>query len=116
VSGAASFDRPTGATVERELVGVVAAPADRVFADLATRLDPHGGSSYAADPASGRIIVQGDYWYRGEYDVAAADEGSRVTYTIVNVSPGWQVLGRLTGHGVIRAAPRDFAALLASLG
>ena len=33
------------------------------------RVDPQGEAHFVADPASRRIVVQGDYWYRGEYAV-----------------------------------------------
>jgi hypothetical protein len=118
VSGAASLDRPPGATVERELEGRIPATAPRVFALLARRIDPQGEAHFAADPASRRIVVQGDYWYRGEYSVEPdpdAAGGSIVRHAIVNVAPGWHLLGALTGRNVVRAAPKQFAALIAEL-
>jgi hypothetical protein len=118
VSGAASLDRPPGATVERELEGRIPATAPRVFALLARRIDPQGEAHFAADPASRRIVVQGDYWYRGEYSVEPdpdAAGGSIVWHAIVNVAPGWHLLGALTGRNVVRAAPKQFAALIAEL-
>ncbi|MEO5921840.1 MAG: hypothetical protein ABIQ01_11935 [Pseudolysinimonas sp.] len=119
MSGPASFERPAGATVEGEFVGVVPASAAQVFALLARRLDPAGEAHYAADPASRRIVVQGDYWYRGEYAVEPdpdATDAAIVRHVIVNVVPGWHVLGALTGRKVVREAPKAFAALLAELG
>jgi len=114
--GDASFERPPGATVEREIEGRVPASAPRVFALLARRLDPQGDAHYLADPASRRIVVQGDYWYRGEYTVEPdGDRAAIVRHSIVNVAPGWHVLGALTGRKVVREAPRDFAALLAEV-
>jgi hypothetical protein len=104
--------------VEREVEGRVPASAARVFALLARRVDPQGEAHFAADTASRRIVVQGDYWYRGEYSVEpdpAAAGGAIVRHAIVNVSPGWHVLGALTGRKVIRAAPKAFADLLAEL-
>jgi hypothetical protein len=118
VSGAASFERPDGATVVRELEGRVPAAPARVFALLASRVDPQGEAHFAADPASRRIVLQGDYWYRGEYAVdpdPEGDGGSIVRHAIVNVAPGWHVLGALTGRKVVRAAPRAFDELLAEL-
>jgi hypothetical protein len=117
MSGVASLDRPPGATVERELGGRVPASAARVFALLARRLDPQGEAHFLADTASRRIVVQGDYWYRGEYSVEpdAASGGSVVRHTIVNVAPGWRLLGALTGRKVVRAAPREFGVLIAEL-
>jgi hypothetical protein len=118
VSGDASFDRPEGATVERELEGRVPATAARVFALLARRVDPQGEAHFAADAASRRIVVQGDYWYRGEYAVEPdpeAEGGSIVRHAIVNVAPGWHFLGALTGRKVVRAAPKAFRGLLDEL-
>ena len=117
MSGAASLDRPPGATVERELEGRVPASPARVFALLARRLDPQGEAHYLADTASRRIVVQGDYWYRGEYSVEPdADSGGAVVrHAIVNVAPGRHLLGALTGRKVVRSAPRQFGALLAEL-
>jgi hypothetical protein len=117
MSGPAPLDRPPGATVERELEGRVPASAARVFALLAHRIDPQGEAHFVADAASRRIVVQGDYWYRGEYSVEPGPDagGATVRHTIVNVAPGWHVLGALTGRKVVRAAPREFDALLAEL-
>jgi hypothetical protein len=118
VSGAVSLERPAGATVERELEGRVPATAARVFALLAHHVDPQGEAHYVADPASRRIVVQGDYWYRGEYAVDPdpdAAGGSIVRHQIVNVAPGWHALGALTGRKVVRGAPKQFAALVEEL-
>jgi hypothetical protein len=116
VSDEASLERPPGATVERELEGRVPAAPTRVFALLARRVDPQGEAHFVADPASRRIVVQGDYWYRGEYAVEPdAAGGSMVRHTIVNVAPGWHVLGALTGRKVVKAAPKAFAELVAEL-
>jgi hypothetical protein len=118
VSGAASFERPSGASVVRELEGRVPATPARVFALLARRIDPQGDAHFAADPASRRIVVQGDYWYRGEYSVEADPDsatGSIVRHAIVNVAPGWHVLGALTGRRVVKSAPKEFALLLDEL-
>jgi hypothetical protein len=118
VSGDASFQRPPGATLERQLEGRIPADPARVFALLARRVDPQGEAHFAADHAARRAVVQGDYWYRGEYRVDPDPDvagGAIVRYAIVNVAPGWHVLGALTGRKVVRAAPREFAALVAEL-
>jgi hypothetical protein len=91
VSGAVSLVRPHGAKVLRELAG-----------------DLPG----AASPATARLVVQGGYWYRGEYAVEPTAGGSRVRLTIVNVAPGWKPLGALTGRSVLRASPSAFDDLL----
>ncbi|CAN5321228.1 hypothetical protein BH11ACT3_BH11ACT3_03690 [soil metagenome] len=117
MSGEVSFDRPAGATVEKEFSGSVAAAADRVFADLMTFVDPGADAHFVTDRNTRRAVVQGDYWYRGEYLVEEVDGGSsNLGYTIVNVAPGWHVLGRLTGRKELRAAPRQFEDLLQRLG
>ena len=35
------------------------------------------------------VAVQGGWWYRGVTSVEPHPDGSLVTYTIVNVAPGW---------------------------
>jgi hypothetical protein len=115
VSGDASLERPAGAAVLRELHGVVDLAPDRAYAELAARLDPHGESAFLTDDARRLIVLQGGYWYRGEYRIDADGHGSVVHYTIVNVAPGSKLLGALTGRGAVRAAPAEFAGLLRSL-
>ena len=115
MSGEATLDRPAGAEVLRELHGVVAMDPDRVLAALAERLDPGGASAFLVDRVSRTIVLQGGYWYRGEYVIVAGGAGSAVHYTIVNVAPPPKLLGALTGRGEVRAAPANFRALLGSI-
>ena len=116
MSGVVTLERPAGAQVLRELNGRVGAPARQVFAELCERVDPQGESGIAVDRDALHAVVQGGYWYRGEYLVEPDGDGARVTLTIVNVAPGSKLLGRLTGRGVLRSAPGEFARLLAGLG
>ena len=111
MTGEVTLRRPEGAPVLRELHGRVAADADRAFAALVRRIQPQ-----AVDTAVRRAVVQGGYWYRGEYVVAAEGSGSTVHYTIVNVAPPPKLLGVLTGRGEVRAAPANFRSLLRSIG
>jgi hypothetical protein len=115
VCGAVSLVRPHGAKVLRELAGdLPGAASEAVFGALAERLDD-GASAFMADPATARLVVQGGYWYRGEYAVEPTAGGSRVRLTIVNVAPGWKPLGALTGRSVLRASPSAFDDLLADV-
>jgi hypothetical protein len=114
VSGPVALERPADGVVLRELSGRVAGTPEAVFAALVARLDAGEGST--VDVATRRVVVQGGYWYRGEYLVEHRPGGSTVFLTIVNVAPGPKLLGALTGRSVLRAAPQEFAALLASLG
>jgi hypothetical protein len=112
VSGEVSFERPAGAVVELEFAGRVEASADRVFAVLESRVDPDDMSRVIAESSTRRVVVQGGYWYRAEYEVVSEGEGATVRCAIVNVAPGSRLLGRLTGRGVLRVAPREFQSLL----
>lgn len=115
MAGPVSFERPVDAVVESQLTAEVALGPDRVLEQLALRLDPHGDGTFLVDRVDHRIVLQGGYWYRGEYEVTESSGGSRVEYTILNVAPGAKLLGRLTGRGEIRRAPRTFQELLAGL-
>jgi hypothetical protein len=115
VSGEATLDRPDGAEVLRELHGVLALAPDRALSALAERLDPHGASAFLVDRHTRTIVLQGGYWYRGEYVVEPDGSGSVVRYTIVNVAPPPRALGALTGRGELRAAPANFRSLLGSI-
>lgn len=110
MSGEVTLRRPEGAPVLREVHGRVQADAERVFAALIDRIEPQ-----VVDRRTRRAVVQGGYWYRGEYAVDPDGDGAAVRLTIVNVAPGWKLLGALTGRGVLRSAPGDFAELLADL-
>ncbi len=109
------FDRPAGSTIEKELSASVAGSPPRVFALLAQLLDPRGESHFAADPVGRRAVLQGDHWYRGEYLVESEGAGAVVRFTLLNIAPGWHVLGALTGRKAIRDAPREFGRLIEDL-
>ena len=108
------FERPPKHTELRAYTGVVSGSPDAVFDSLRARLEG-GAGHFAADPATRRIVQQGDWWYRGEYRVLPDDAGSRVEYEIVNVAQTAHVLAPLTGRDVLRAAPTAFAQLLGEL-
>ena len=112
MSGAASLERPPGAPVLCELSGRIEGDADRVFELLVELIDPRGESHFVVDRSSRRAVVQGDYWYRGEYRVDQVDAAADVEYIIVNVASGWRGLGALTGRRAVRAAPDAFEELM----
>ena len=35
------------------------------------------------------VVIQGGWWYRGVTAVAPDGRGSRITYIVVNIAPGW---------------------------
>ncbi|MEO8262005.1 MAG: hypothetical protein ABI566_05485 [Pseudolysinimonas sp.] len=116
MSGEVSLERPAGAPVLVELQGRVRGQCDEVFAALAERVDVHGQGSFVAESVSRRAVVQGGYWYRGEYAVEPSGDGALITYAIVNIAPGWRLIGALTGRSAVRAAPAEFSRLLDELG
>jgi hypothetical protein len=112
-----SLERPAKHTVLRSFAGHLTADPDAVFRALAERLRPRTGDEEHAivDEPSRTVIVQGDWWYRGEYRVRPESTGTLVEYEIVNVAPTWHRAGPIAGRAVIRSAPSDFQALLTEL-
>jgi hypothetical protein len=108
------FERPPKHTELRAYAGTVTGAPDETFARLRVRLEG-GQGQFAADPATRRIVQQGDWWYRGEYRVLPEGTGSRVEYEIVNVAQTAHVLAPLTGREVLRASAATFAQLLGEL-
>jgi len=114
--------RPSRHTVLRSFAGHLENSPVDVFPALLSRLEALDGvdaDHLLTDEADRFAVVQGDWWYRGEYRVraedASPDAGSVVEYEIVNVAPTWHWAGPLAGRGVIRSAPSDFQALLSEL-
>lgn len=117
MAGIPSVARPERHRVLSEHTGVVAGAPDAVFAALAVAVDPAPWGGLLVDTDSRLAVVQGDYWYRGEYRVVPAEHGARVDYAIVNVAQrGPMILGEITGRSVVRDAPTTFAKLLLELG
>jgi hypothetical protein len=96
-------ERPAKHTVLREFAGTVAAPPEKVLAALP-------GTRYGS-----LVVEQGEWWYRAEYRVTAADRGSRVELTIVNVAQSGHWAAPIAGRDVLRWAERAFTELLRSL-
>jgi hypothetical protein len=109
--------RPDRHQVLRSFRGHLRARPAAVFGALDRRLRPGEGASsfYTADPVAFLIIVQGDWWYRGEYRVVPDETGSNLEHVIVNVAQRARPLSRLTARRVLAEAPREFQALVKDL-
>lgn len=113
---AAPLDRPLRNTTLLALVGVVHAEPSATFEALAVAVRPADGEgAFSADAATLTAVVQGGWWYRGEWRVLAHDEGSRVEFELVNVARRAHWAGPLAGRRVIREAPARFQQLLSRL-
>jgi hypothetical protein len=109
--------RPDKHVVLRSFRGHLRARPAAVFAALDRHLKPGEGASasYRADPAAFLVIVQGGWWYRGEYRVVPDEAGSNLEHVIVNVAQRARLLSRITAHRVLSAAPVKFQTLLKDL-
>jgi hypothetical protein len=96
-------ERPAKHTVLREFVGAVAAPPEAVLTALP-------GTRYGS-----LVVEQGEWWYRAEYRVSAAEHGSLVELTIVNVAQSGHWAAPIAGRNELRWAERAFTELLRSL-
>jgi hypothetical protein len=107
--------RPARSTVLREHQSVIEAPLSAVLARLAAVVDPGEQSSFAVDETAGLVVVQGGWWYRAEYRVAADPAGTRVTLTILNVAQPAHWAGPITGRAALRSSAQDFGAVIAAV-
>lgn len=113
-----SLHRPTKHTVVRSFAGHLETGPDAVFRGLVERFGHlQGGDTGQSlvDEASRTVIVQGNWWYRGEYSARAEGTGTVLEYEIVNVAPSWHWAGPFAGRSEIRDAPVAFQALLTEL-
>jgi hypothetical protein len=110
-------DRPAAATVLREFSGFVSSDDDDVFESLAKRFTPNQSavSRPLVDSVERLIVVQGNWWYRGEWRVSRDPAGSLVEYTILNIAELAHWAGRLTARRVLKDAPRGFDELVESI-
>jgi hypothetical protein len=71
----------------------------------------HDGSrvTVTVDPASNTVAQQGEWWYRGVYQVEADPRGSRVEFRVLNVAPRARWAVRFVARGPLAAAPAQFA-------
>jgi hypothetical protein len=108
----------------RSFAGHLESAPDAVFRGLVERFGGLQGGDEGqslVDEASRTVIVQGNWWYRGEYRArpesgsATDGTGTLLEYEIVNVAPTAHWAGPIAGRAVIRSAPADFQALLTEL-
>src|SRR6185312_14872394 len=104
---AAPRRRPQGHVVVGSFRAHLRARPAVVFDALDARMRPVENSdvSYTADSAAFFIVVQGDWWYRGEYRVVPDDTGSNVEYVIVNVASRARAFSRIIARRALAAAP-----------
>lgn len=108
------LDLPAKHTVLLSFAGHLEADPAAVYAVLAEQLAPgdETGGHFLADPEDRFIVVQGDWWYRGEYRVLPDEDGSRVEHEILNVAQFAHWAGAWAGRSVVAAAPAAFQRLL----
>ncbi|MEU5427815.1 hypothetical protein AB0H73_19740 [Streptomyces olivoreticuli] len=105
--------RPTPHTVLLELEREIAAPPPEIFGHLVPRITPTDGHTrFAVYPDAFTAVMQGDWWYRGEYRVTATPKGAQVSYTVVNVAREQHETGNVISRSSVAAAPDGFARLL----
>lgn len=90
---------------------------DAVFAVLAERVLPPENAVmlYLADAAERMVVVQGGWWYRGEYRVVTDAAGSTLEHVILNVAQRGEKAALVAGGRVIRTAPLAFHELVTRL-
>lgn len=114
---AAPRKRPQQHTVLQSFRAHFRARPAAVFAALDARMRPGADSRvlYTADPAAFLVILQGDWWYRGEYRVVPDETGSNLEHVIVNVAQRARAISRLTARSALAAAPGEFDAIVRRL-
>lgn len=113
----AQLHAPGRRTVLRSFAGHLDADPDAVFARLESALaaGDEAASHVTIDRPGRLIVVEGDWWYRGEYLVLPEDSGALVQYEIINAA---QVAHRVAGWAagsVLAAAPAAFGRLLTGI-
>jgi hypothetical protein len=113
----ASLERPAKNTPLLALAGVVHADADTTYDALRELVTPPGdqGASFVRDDETRTLVLQGGWWYRGEYRVLPDEEGARVEHELVNVAQTAHWAGPITGRSVIADTPALFQQLLTEL-
>ncbi len=113
----ASHDRPAKNTVLRSYAGEIHADPARVYAAIKKRLTPPDPdvTAITADDSERLIIVQGGWWYRGEYRVLPSEAGSRIEHELVNVARPLHFAGPIVGRKSIVQSAHVFGRLLTEL-
>ncbi|MFJ9083238.1 MULTISPECIES: hypothetical protein [unclassified Streptomyces] len=106
----APLERPARHSVLLELEREVAASPSDVFELLVRRIAPTDGQThFGVYPDQLSAVLQGDWWYRGEFRVTSVPAGAKVSYAIVNVAQKKRRLGTWIGRKTVAAAPEGFA-------
>ena len=98
-----------------EATGHVPLPPDEVRRRLAARLT---GARLEQHGENAVLAIQGGWWYRGEYTVAARDDGTEVTYRVFNIAEHARWAVPLVNHffvGFADACRAGLARLLAAI-
>ena len=113
----APHDRPATNTVLRSYAGEIHADPSAVYAAIKRRLTPPDPdvTGFTADDAERLLIVQGGWWYRGEYRVLPAPGGARIEHELVNVAQKAHWAGQITGRKSIAQSAHVFGRLLTEL-
>jgi hypothetical protein len=114
---AAPRDRPADSTVLGSFSAFISADADAVFAALKRRLEanPAAASFTLVDADERLIVLQGTWWYRGEWHVTIDPAGSDLDHEILNIADRGRWAARLTARRVLRRAQRTFDELAEQL-
>jgi hypothetical protein len=72
-------------------------------------LDPAtlGTTSVSVDPETGLVAMEGQFWYRGEYHLAAHHDGTLVRHDVVNVSGRGDGFVKLWQRGFLKGVEDD---------
>ena len=113
----AQLHPPGRHTVLRSFAGHLDAEPDAVYARLEAALaaGDEAASHVAIDPARRLIVVEGDWWYRGEYRVLPEDSGALVQYEIINAAQFAHPVAGWAARSVLAGAPAAFGRLLTAV-
>jgi hypothetical protein len=112
----APLERPDRYAVLLVLQREVAADAARVFPVLVRQIAPADGyTKFAAYPDDFTAVMQGGWWYRGEYRVTPAPGGATVSYTVLNIAQQLHRGGGFASRSVVARSPSTFARHLDAL-
>lgn len=98
----------------RSFAGHLEADPATVFARLETALatgDEVAGH-VTIDRARSVVVVEGDWWYRGEYRVLPEETGALVQFEIINAASVAHRVAGWAARSVLAAAPAAFGRLL----
>ncbi|TFB48743.1 hypothetical protein [Cryobacterium tagatosivorans] len=111
------LDAPARHTVLRSFAGHLEADPDAAFARLAGSLaaGDEAAGHVRADPERRLVVVEGDWWYRGEYRVLPEESGALVQYEVINSARFARWAARWAARPVLEAAPAAFGRLLTAI-